>query len=247
MSPGPSVGEPDAEVQAPAHDARPLPTDEAGPALPDKPSIVVLPFSNLSGDTSQDYFIDGLVDDITVALGRERWLFVIASPSAFVFKDRAADPREVGARMGVRYVLRGSVRKSSNRVRISVQLFDAVSGALIWSDRCEDETDNVFDMHDRLTARVAAMIAPTLRSVEIERVQRKPTRSVTAFDLYLQALPLFRTSLADNRRRFDCSRRPSRSIPHTACLCVCGALLPLPEADGLDAHRPIQSFRRALV
>ena len=171
----------------------------AGPPLPDKPSIVVLPFANLSGDTSQDYFVDGLVEDITVALGRESWLFVISSPSAFVFRDRAADPREVAAKLGVRYVLRGSVRRAGDRVRIVVQLTDAASIAQVWAHQFEDEVDNVFAMNDRLMTQAAAMIAPALRSIEIERAQRKPTSNLTAFDLYLQALPLFRKSLADNR------------------------------------------------
>jgi DNA-binding SARP family transcriptional activator len=170
-----------------------------GPPLPDKPSIVVLPFANLSGDAGQDYFVDGLVEDITVALGRETWLFVIASPSAFALRDRTADTREVAAKLGVRYVLRGSVRRDGNRVRIVVQLTDAATGAQIWSDRVEDEADNVFAMSDRLMTQVAALIAPALRSVEIERAQRKPTGSLTAFDLYLQALPRFRSGFADNQ------------------------------------------------
>ena len=171
-----------------------------GLPLPDKPSIVVLPFVNLSGDASQDYFVDGLVEDITVALGRETWLFVIASPSAFVFKHRATDPREVAAKLGIRYVLRGSVRRDGNRVRIVVQLTDGAHGANVWSDRIEDEVDNVFAMNDRLMTKVAAQIAPALRSVEIERAYRKATGSLTAFDLYLQALPRYRTGLADNQK-----------------------------------------------
>jgi DNA-binding SARP family transcriptional activator/TolB-like protein/Tfp pilus assembly protein PilF len=170
-----------------------------GPPLPDKPSIVVLPFANLSGDASQDYFVDGLVEDITVALGRETWLFVIASPSAFALRDRTGDPREIAEKLGVRYVLRGSVRREARRVRIVVQLTDAPTGAHIWSDRVEDEVDNVFALNDRLMTQVAALLAPALRSVEIERAQRKPTSSLTAFDLYLRALPLFRSGFADNQ------------------------------------------------
>ena len=171
-----------------------------GPALPDKPSIVVLPFANLSGDPTQDYFVDGLVDDITIALGRERWLFVIASPSAFAFRDPNADPREVATKLGVRYVLRGSVRKSANRVRVVVLLTDAASGEFLWSDRFEDAADNVFDLNDRLMTHVAAMIAPALRSVEIERAQRKPPSNLSAFELYLQAVPKLRTDLRENQR-----------------------------------------------
>lgn len=193
--------------ESPAPDAdHPMPSPARLP-LPNKPSIVVLPFANLSGDPAQDYFVDGLVEDITVALGREKWLFVIASPSAFAFKDRATDPREVGAKLGVRYVLRGSVRREGSRVRIVVQLTDAASGAHIWSDRFEDEVDNVFAMHDRLMTQVAAMIAPALRSTEIERAERKPTGSLTAYDLYLRALPQFRTGLADNQKALQLLRQ----------------------------------------
>jgi TolB-like protein/tetratricopeptide (TPR) repeat protein len=169
------------------------------PPLPDKPSLVVLPFQNLSGDTTQDYFVEGLVDDLTVALGCEKWLFVIAGPSARAFKGEQDDPRAIAARLGVRYVLRGSFRRAGDQVRIVVHLTDALHGQQIWSERFEDQVDNVFDMQDRLAAQVAATIAPALRSTEIERAQRKPTESLTAFDLYLQALPRLRTSLADNR------------------------------------------------
>lgn len=171
-----------------------------GPALPDKPSIVVLPFSNLSGDPAQDYFVDGLVDDITIALGREKWLFVIASPSAFAFRDRNSDPRDIAAKLGVRYVLRGSVRKSASRVRVVVLLTDAASGEFLWSDRFEDVADNVFDLNDRLMTHVAAMIAPAVRTVEIERAQRKPPASLSAFELYLKAVPKLRTGLSENQR-----------------------------------------------
>jgi DNA-binding SARP family transcriptional activator/TolB-like protein len=198
LTPKPSASSP------PLRDGRPVPapaaaTGSADPQLPEKPSIVVLPFANLSGDASRDYFVDGLVEDITVALGRESWLFVISSPSAFAFRDRAIDPREVAAKLGVRYVLRGSVRRAGDRVRIVVQLTDAATGAQIWGHQFEDVADNVFAMNDRLMTQGAAMIAPALRGVEIARAQRKPTESLTAFDLYLQALPLFRKSLADNR------------------------------------------------
>ena len=160
--------------------------------LPDKPSIVVLPFANLSGDASQDYFVDGLVDDITIALGREKWLFVISSPSAFAFKNRDEDPREIATKLGVRYVLRGSVRKCGRRVRVVVLLTDAVSGQFMWSDRYEDEADNVFELNDRLIAHLAAAIAPALRSIEIDRVQRQAPANLSAFELYLQAIPRVR-------------------------------------------------------
>lgn len=170
-----------------------------GPLLPDNPSIVVLPFANLIGDPSQDHFVDGLVDDITVALGREKWLFVIATPSAYALQDKSIAPLTAASKLGVRYVLRGSVRRDGSRVRMVVQLTDAAHGRHIWSDRLEDEADNVFAMNERLMSKVAAMIAPAVRSMEIERAQRKPTRSLTAYDLYLRALPLYRACEADNR------------------------------------------------
>lgn len=181
-----------------AVEARPMVA--SGPSLPDKPSIVVLPFTNLSGDAGQDYFVDGLVEDITIALGRERWLFVISSPSAFAFRDRNVDLREIATRLGVRYVLRGSVRRSGERLRVVVLLTDAASGEFVWSNRFEDVIDNVFDLNDRLMTHVAAMIGPALRSVEIERAQRKAPASLSAFDLYLQATPRVRSDLTENRR-----------------------------------------------
>lgn len=182
----------------PAGPDRPPPPASTGPALPDKPSIVILPFSNLSGDASHGFFIDGLVDDITIALGREKWLFVIASQSAFAFRDPGADPREVAAKLGVRYVLRGSIRMSGSRVRVVVMLTDAASGEFIWSDRFEDETANIFELSDRLMTRVAAAIAPALRAIEIERAQRKPPANLSAFECYLRAVPKVRTSMSDN-------------------------------------------------
>lgn len=168
-------------------------------ALPDKPSIVVLPFANLSDDSGQDYFADGIVEEITVALGRLSWLFVIASSSAFTYKGRPVDARRVGDDLGVRYVLRGSVRKDGHRVRILVQLDDASRGGQVWADRFDGEFNHVFDMQDRVTSQVSTMIAPALRSVEIERSQRKPTENLTAYDLFLRALSRYRTNFAENQ------------------------------------------------
>jgi TolB-like protein/DNA-binding CsgD family transcriptional regulator len=155
---------------------------------PDKPSIVVLPFDNLSGEGDTDYFADGMVEDITVALGRWSWLFVIASRSAFAYKGRTLDVRRVGAELAVRYVLTGSVRKDDRRVRIVVQLSDASDGLQIWADRFEGKLDDIFDIQDQVASHVAGMVAPALRSVETQRAQRKPTESLTAYDLFLRAL-----------------------------------------------------------
>jgi len=172
---------------------------QPGLALPDKPSIVVLPFTNLSGDPSQDYFADGMVEDITIALGRLPWLFVIGSASAFTYKNRAFDLRQVGSDLGVRYVLMGSVRKEGSRVRIIAQLTDASHGGYIWADRFEGELDSVFAMQDQVAAHVSSMITPALRTEEIERARRKPTENLTAYDLFLRALPLYRESFAQNQ------------------------------------------------
>lgn len=163
-------------------------------ALPDKPSITVLPFTNLSGDSAHEYFADGMVEDITMALGRLPWLFVIASASAFTYKGRAVDARQVGSELGVRYVLRGSIRKDGDRIRIAVQLADAAHGGQIWTERFEGQIDDVFAMQDRVATQVSAMIAPTLRSREVERARRKPTDNLTAYDLFLRAQPPHRDS-----------------------------------------------------
>jgi adenylate cyclase len=168
-------------------------------ALPDKPSVVVLPFANLSGDTSQDYFVDGMVEDITIALGRLPWLFVIGSSSAFTYKSRAVDIRKVGSELGVRFALRGSVRKENNRVRVTAQLADTIHGGQVWGDSLEGELDSIFELQDRIAAQVRTMISPALRSEEIERARRKPTENLTAYDLYLRALPIHRESFAQNQ------------------------------------------------
>jgi adenylate cyclase len=156
-------------------------------ALPDKPSISVLAFQNLSGDPEQEYFADGVVEDIITALSRIRWLFVIARNSSFTYKGRAVDIKQVGRELGVRYVLEGSVRKASNRVRITGQLIDATTGAHVWAERFEAPLDDIFELQDRVAANVAGAIEPTLRNLEIERAQRKPTESLDAYDLYLRA------------------------------------------------------------
>jgi TolB-like protein/class 3 adenylate cyclase len=157
-------------------------------ALPDKPSIAVLPFQNMSGDPEQEYFTDGMVEEIITALSRMRWLFVIARHSTFTYKGRAVDVKQVGRELGVRYVLEGSVRKAGNRLRIAGQLIDATSGAHLWADRFEGALGDIFDLQDQVTASVIGAIAPTLEKVEIERAKRKPTESLDAYDYYLRGL-----------------------------------------------------------
>jgi TolB-like protein/tetratricopeptide (TPR) repeat protein len=157
-------------------------------ALPDKPSIAVLPFQNMSGDPEQDYFADGMVEDIITALSRFKALFVIARNSSFTYKGRAVDVKQVGRELGVRYVLEGSVRKAVNRVRITGQLVDAATGAHLWADRFDGGLDDIFDLQDQVTESVVGAIAPAVEKAEIERARRKPTGNLDAYALYLQGL-----------------------------------------------------------
>jgi TolB-like protein len=183
---------------------RPQPTDGANaaqapaPVRPETPSIVVLPFANLSGDPAQDYFADGMVEDITMALGGLPWLFVIASASAFTYKGRNVDPRQVAAELGVRYLLQGSVRKDRTRIRIGVQLTDGWTAQQILSERFEGAPPDIFSIQDDVATRLSAAIAPALRSKEIERARRKPTSNLNAYDLFLRALPPRRDNQAQN-------------------------------------------------
>jgi TolB-like protein/DNA-binding SARP family transcriptional activator/Tfp pilus assembly protein PilF len=160
-------------------------------SLPDKPSIAVLPFENLSNDPEQEYFADGMVEEIIIALSRMKWLFVIARNSSFTYKGRAVDVKQVGRELGVRYVLEGSVRKAGNKVRITGQLIDASTNAHLWADRFEGTMDAIFELQDQVTERVVGAIAPKLEQAEIERARRKPTASLDAYDCYLRGLAEF--------------------------------------------------------
>ena len=157
--------------------------------LPDKPSIVVLPFQNMSGDPEQDYFADGVVEDITAALCRVRDFFVIARNSAFTYKGRAVPAQQVSRELGVRYLIEGSVRKGGNRVRITAQLIDASSGNHLWADRYEGAMTDIFDLQDRITEAVVGAIQPSVRWAEIERSRRKRPESLDAYDFVLRAYP----------------------------------------------------------
>jgi TolB-like protein len=161
-------------------------------ALPDKPSIAVLPFTNMSGDPEQDYFADGMAEDVITALSRCNWLFVIARNSSFTYKAKTVDVRQVSRELGVRYVLEGSVRRGGNRLRFTGQLVDATSGAHIWADHFDGELTDVFELQDRFTASVVAAIEPKLQLAEIERLKRKPTANLNAYDLVLRAQQLER-------------------------------------------------------
>ena len=165
-----------------------------GLALPDKPSIAVLPFQNMSGDPEQEYFVDGMVEEIITALSRIRWLFVIARNSTFTYKGQAVDVKQVGRELGVRYVLEGSVRKAGNRVRITGQLIDAESGAHLWADRFDGSLDDVFDLQDQVASSVAGVIEPTLQAAEAARSAQRATADLTAYDLYLRAYAMFMSS-----------------------------------------------------
>jgi adenylate cyclase len=163
-------------------------------ALPDKPSIAVLPFANLSGDPEQEYFADGMVEEIITALSRIRWLFVIARNSSFTYKGQAVDVKRVGRELGVRYVLEGSVRKGSGRVRITAQLIDATSGAHLWADRFDGSLEDVFDLQDQIATSVAGVIEPALQAAETARSANRSTSDLTAYDLYLRAYSMFLSS-----------------------------------------------------
>jgi TolB-like protein/class 3 adenylate cyclase len=172
--------------------------DHEGLPLPDKPSIAVLPFANLSGDPEQEYFVDGVVEDIITGLSRIKWLFVIARNSSFAYKGKSPDIRQVGRELGVRYVLEGSLRKLGPRVRITAQLIDASSAAHVWAERYDRAIDDIFELQDEITANVVGAIEPSLRQAEIKRAKRKRPDSLDAYDLYLRAMPLAATAMPED-------------------------------------------------
>ena len=163
----------------------------ARPDIAPRLSLVVLPFANLNNDAEQDYFADGIVEEIITALSRMRWLFVIARNSSFTYKGRAVDVKQVGRELGVRYVLEGSVRKAGNRMRITGQLIDTSTGAHLWAERFDGGLEDVFDLQDQVTASVVGAIAPKLERAEIQRAQRKPTESLDAYDYFLRGMAAF--------------------------------------------------------
>jgi TolB-like protein/class 3 adenylate cyclase/Tfp pilus assembly protein PilF len=183
------------EISAPAPvmhapQAEPVRLAPSAPlALPEKPSIAVLPFPNMSGDPEQEYFADGMVEEIITGLSRIKWLFVIARNSSFVYKGKPVDVRQVGRELGVRYVLEGSVRKAGGRVRITAQLVEAETGVHLWADQYDGKLEHVFDLQDQITEKVVGVVEPSLRQSEIERSRRKRPENLNAYDLYLRALP----------------------------------------------------------
>jgi adenylate cyclase len=197
-----------------------VPAKEAAPAsaqplpLPDKPSIAVLPFQNMSGDPEQEYFADGLVEEIITALSRIRWLFVIARNSSFAYKGRSPDLRQVGRELGVRYVLEGSVRKAGQRVRITGQLIDAPTGTHLWADRFDGSLEDVFELQDKVALSVAGVIEPTVSAAEIRRSSDRPTNDLTAYDLYLRAIAPLRSGEREKERYLQALDLVGQAIKH---------------------------------
>jgi TolB-like protein len=186
--------------------------ESAALPLPVKPSIAVLPFQNMSGDPEQEYFADGMVEEIITALSRIRWLFVIARNSTFRFKGQAVDVKQVGRELGVRYVLEGSVRKGGNRVRITAQLIDAANGAHLWADRFDGALEEVFELQDTVAASVAGVIGPTLQAAEMHRSSDRATNDLTAYDLYLRALAPIRSGEWEKERYLQALELLSHAI-----------------------------------
>jgi TolB-like protein len=194
-------------------------------ALPDKPSIAVLPFANMSGDPDQEYFADGMVEEIITALSRIRWLFVIAHNSSFTYKGQAIDVKRVGRELGVRYVLEGSVRKAGGRVRITAQLIEAETGAHLWADRFDGSLEDVFELQDKVASSVAGVIEPALQAAETARSADRPTNDLTAYDLYLRG---YATAMSSAARFPEALRlmeqaieRDPRYAPALAWAAVC--------------------------
>jgi adenylate cyclase len=202
--------------------------------LPDKPSIAVLPFANLSGDPEQEYFVDGMVEEITTAIARLPWLFVIARNSSFIYKGKARDLRLVGRELGVRYVLEGSVRKAGNRVRITGQLIDTATGAHIWADRFDAALDDIFELQDQMASSVVGAIEPKLRQCEIERATRKPTESLDAYDLYLRVLAEYHKYTEGSvRQAIELSKRALALDPaYAPAAAIIGRCLQAQELEG---------------
>ena len=199
-------------------------------ALPDKPSIAVLPFQNMSGDPEQDYFADGMVEDIVTGLSRIRWLFVIARNSSFVYKGRAVDVRQAGRELGVRYLVEGGVRRAGAKLRVTAQLVEAETGAHLWAQKFDGELRDVFEFQDQITESVVGIVEPSVRRSEIERSRRKRPDSLDAYDLYLRALPLMATisvedaPVAANILRSALKLEPNLAVAH-AYLSWCHQIL----------------------
>ena len=205
------------------HDVRSAPAL----ALPDKPSIAVLPFQNMSGDPEQEYFADGMVEDIITALSRFKSLFVIARNSSFTYKGKAVDVRVVARELGVRYVLEGSIRRAGNRIRVTAQLIDSSSGNHVWADKYDGPIENLFELQDQITEAVVGVLEPAIQQAEIERTRRKRPENLNAYDHYLRSLALtnaFTREAAEEMLEGCLQRDQSRSVLRPG-LCTGGARL----------------------
>jgi adenylate cyclase len=227
-------------------EANPMPEPTALP-LPDKPSIAVLPFQNMSGDPEQEYFADGMVEEIITALSRIRWLFVIARNSSFTYKGQAVDVKQVGRELGVRYVLEGSVRKGGNRVRITGQLIEAATGVHLWADRFDGMIEDVFELQDQVATSVAGVIGPALQAAEIRRAADRPTSDLTAYDLYLRALPdSARYNKEHSLRALDLFDRVIERDPHYAPALVRASLCQMHLHNGGWTDDPEETRRKGI-
>jgi len=223
-------------------------------ALPDKPSIAVLPFQNMSGDPEQEYFADGMVEEIITALSRIKWLFVIARNSTFTYEGQAIDVKRVGRELGVRYVLEGSVRRGGGRVRITAQLIEAETGVHLWADRFDGSLEDVFDLQDQVAASVAGVIEPTLQVAEFSRAASRPTTDLTAHDLYLRANALVFSRSRQIPEAMDLlAQATTRDPNYGPALALCGLCCFLCCLDGKtvedwgpDIRRSADLARRAL-
>ena len=218
----------------------------AAPSLPDKPSIAVLPFSNMSGDPDQEYFADGITEDIITALSHYRWFFVIARNSTFTYKKQGVDVKQVGRELGVRYVLEGSVRKAGNRIRATAQLVEAETGNHVWAERFDRDLADIFALQDEITQSVVGAVEPEMQLVEGRRATRKSAGNFDAFDCWMRGVWHFHhlSDAGQHREAETWYRRASRSIRSSARPHVAGARAEPPGLVGMEhRHRARQSRR----
>jgi TolB-like protein len=244
-----AIAEPQTSASQTAVNGAPKLVPDAAPLpLPDKPSIAVLPFQNMSTDPDQEYFADGLTEDIITGLSRQRWFFVIARNSTFTYKGQSVDVRDVAAELGVRYVLEGSVRRAANRVRVTGQLIDAANGNHLWAEKYDRELADIFELQDDITTRVIGSVGPQILVAEAARVRKKPPQSIDAWDLVMQAVPhMWRMSVQDHGRAQELLQR---GIARDANYAHAHALLGWVYITmfNLDTRRPIGEFTdRALA
>ena len=223
--------------------------------LPEKPSIAVLPFENMSGDPEQEYFADGVAEDIITGLSRVRWFFVIARNSSFTYKGKAVDVRRIGRELGVQYVLEGSVRRAASRVRITAQLIDATTGKHVWAERYDREIEDIFALQDEITETIVAAIEPELSAVERERARRKPPESLDAWDLYQRGLwHMYRFTKDDNaeaqhlfRRSLEIDPNFASTYAHLAYACHIAAIMDFSDDPPESLNEALEAGRQAVA